>query len=111
VGAGDAFVLQLLGGRFWDVRDCLPVQPSGVLHASQIRDRDTHPPPVGSLGVESAEFLDACVPSAFEAHNDARGFLLLEQALQVLQQCKKTEPITRFDFFGRRQKRQRVCAG
>jgi hypothetical protein len=47
------------------------------------------------LGVESAEFLDACVPSAFEAHNDTRGFLLLEQALQVLQECKKTKPITR----------------
>jgi hypothetical protein len=95
VGAGDAFVLQLLGGRFWDVRDCLPAQRSGVPHATQIRDRDTHPSPLGSLGVESAEFLDACVPSAFEAHNDTRGFLLLEQALQVLQECKKTKPITR----------------
>ena len=95
MGAGDAFVLQLLGGRFWDVRDCLPVQRSGVPHATQSRDRDTHPSPLGSLGVESAEFLDACVPSAFEAHNDARSFLLLEQALQVLQEYKKTKLITR----------------
>jgi hypothetical protein len=76
-------VLQLLGGRFWDVRDCLPVQ-----HASAAADGPntrSQSSPFGALGVECVDFVDACVPAAFAAQNDARDILLLEQALQVLE--------------------------
>ncbi len=81
-GAGDAFLLQLLGGRFWDVRDCLPVQSSDI---PQQFDAQHFPPesPMCALGVRGANFVDACVPVAFEG-DDARGIFLLEQALQVL---------------------------
>ena len=85
-GAGDAFILQLLGGRFWDVRDCLPVQSSGLSEEpSQTRSHDARSSPLGDLGVGGAAFVDACVPAALAGSNHNRGIFLLEQALQVLQ--------------------------
>ncbi len=89
MGAGDAFLLQLLGGRFWDVRDCLPVQRSGVQsNCLHTRTCDAQSSPLGALGVGGAEFVDAC---DLGAQSDARGFFLLEQALQVFQNCMKTK--------------------
>jgi hypothetical protein len=85
VGAGDAFLLQLLGGRFWDVRDCLPVQYSGVqANCFQTRSNHAESSPLGAMGVGGAEFVDAC---ALVAQNDSRSIFLLEQALQVFQSC------------------------
>lgn len=83
-GAGDAFLLQLLGGRFWDVRDCLPVQRSGFpAHSAQNRAADAQCAALEALGVAGADFLDACAPGALADDSDVRGVLLLEQALQV----------------------------
>ena len=84
-GAGDAFLLQLLGGRFWDVRDCLPVQRCGFpAHSAQNRAPDAQCSPHEALGVAGADFLDACAPGALADDSDVRGVLLLEQGLQVL---------------------------
>ena len=77
-------MLQLLGGRFWDVRDCLPVQRSGFpAHSAQNRAPDAQCP-LEALGVAGADFLDACAPGALADDSDVRGVLLLEQGLQVL---------------------------
>ena len=87
-GAGDAFVLQMLGGRFWDVRDCLPVQHiSSPADPSQTRTIDTRYSSSGSVGVGGAGFVDACMPRALVGEAGARDLLLLEQALQVPTYC------------------------
>ena len=82
--------MQLLGGRFWDVRDCLPVQHASVA-ANGLGTRSQSSSPFGALGVGCVDFVDACVPAAFAAHNDARDILLLEQALQVLERVTQTD--------------------
>jgi hypothetical protein len=84
-GAGDAFLLQLLGGRFWDVRDCLPAQCSSApAHPLQARAVDTRCAASSAVGLLGAEFVDACIPGALGGQSGARDILLLEQALQVL---------------------------
>ena len=83
-GAGDAFLLQLLGGRFWDVRDCLPLQRgSTAAHAHGSQAASLGAGGAASLGVGGAVFLDACAAAALHGQSEARQFLLLEQALQV----------------------------
>jgi hypothetical protein len=83
-------MLQLLGGRFWDVRDCLPVQRSDSSpHPSQAHTLDAQSTHLGPVGVGGAEFVEACAALALGGQRGARELLLLEQALQVPQERTK----------------------
>jgi hypothetical protein len=106
-GAGDAFLLQLLGGRFWDVKDCLPVHRL----STQNRAVGAQCSPLEALGVAGADFLEACAPAALAMHSDgdARGIVLLEQALQVMKLNGARAFAREFaDTLRRKQKKQQA---